>query len=290
MTRARLLTTLAQLADPEQRAGTAVGRASGVLIASMVLSFFLGVGLSAGMLEGTALDAVGWTALLLVPVGLSLIFTALTNQLAVRASSTRDAVLALFLGMVCPPFTVFLVTLYGAFFAAGAGMLAFFITLPVVLAARHGRRRHETGPHEALIGATALTAGSVVTLLVQACIFTPELAADMEVWPMFFPPALAAGAALHLAMPIVRRQTARRSLVDAVQRRQIAGVEARQTGQCRSIEFSSLEDLPGGPHRGRRLNRPAGGFTLSPAESRWARGLVGLSLAALAVATMFFFL
>lgn len=280
--------TLESFADPDRRPGQMAGRACGVLVASMVLSFFLGVSVAAGIAEQPWVDALVWTALLLIPVGLSLLFTVLTSQMAVRSHRTRDAMLVLFAGMVGPPTGVFLITCYGAVFAAGAGLIAFFITAPVVLASRMARRRGASEAHEALIGATALVAGGLVVLVAQAAIVWPHVGPfAFEVWPLVFPPALAAAGALVLAGPPTRRRTLRLRLLDRVLGGTVPHVEADVANGIAMLR--RVEIHPGGPHRGGLGEVPLGGFALDRAATTWGT-VVSVLAVLLAVAAFGFVL
>jgi len=77
------------------------------------------------------------TALCVIAALAAPIFTFLAVLVAQSSKTTRGAVGMTLLGCVSPPTMMFALTIYGLVFAVPAGLLAFALVVPLVLAARH---------------------------------------------------------------------------------------------------------------------------------------------------------
>lgn len=257
-----LLKDLDMLRDTRETRGVFAGVASGIVVGLSVLSFF----------AFCELNDVAY--FLAVPVGLAFTCTTVSSIVAIRARTTGQAIAWTFIGNVVPPTVLCLPTILGVFYATPAGLIAFAVTLPLVLAARSvragdGELALGADQRERLVGAVALLVATVALLGVNLAmhrLYSPvylRFAWDPSDTP---PLALAAPVLGALATTVFAAMTAipdlmRSRLADRIARGVVAGLESHVRGGLTHV--NAVVTQPGGPMRSAESREALGAMVVS---------------------------
>ncbi len=280
--------------DPRERRGLATAIASGVAVSMPVARTFLGLDTSLG----------GWVLGAALLGGLAMVCTAGGTFLAIRASSTKRAVLWVLGANVVPPTLVCAPTIYGLLISVPSGVAAFAAVLPFALYARRALRSERSGHLERdrltgalLVAISALGLAAYELLLADPY---PGCVPVGEAWrciPPFespfeavlrrsidlVPAAVASLTALTLSGLALARDGRRAWIAASVRRGEVRGYRLGEESNG-SAAVERVEEVGAGPMRAAPTLEPVGAIPRSSLRLVAALATSTLAAAALGAA------